>query len=154
MSKKGKLGFLGGALVGVGLGVLFAPKSGEETRKELKVQLSNLWDKVRSMDADEIKKEHGVGTVEPVVLRESAGTDVLVDVPSHFSEWPCVILPVLRVALWFIEQDQQVPVAILVPVSSGTRAIQVERRAFGEYSSGYLLDVVDDLLTFHTSFCC
>lgn len=55
MSKKGKLGFLGGALVGVGLGVLFAPKSGEETRKELKVQLSNLWDKVRSMDADEIK---------------------------------------------------------------------------------------------------
>ena len=55
MSKKGKLGFLGGALVGVGLGVLFAPKSGEETRKELKEQLSNLWDKVRSMDADEIK---------------------------------------------------------------------------------------------------
>lgn len=55
MSKKGKLGFLGGALVGVGLGFLFAPKSGEETRKELKVQLSNLWDKVRSMDADEIK---------------------------------------------------------------------------------------------------
>lgn len=55
MSKKGKLGFLGGALVGVGLGFLFAPKSGEETRKELKIQLSNLWDKVRSMDADEIK---------------------------------------------------------------------------------------------------
>lgn len=55
MSKKGKLGFLGGALVGIGLGFLFAPKSGEETRKELKIQLSNLWDKVRSMDADEIK---------------------------------------------------------------------------------------------------
>ena len=55
MSKKGKLKFLTGALVGVGLGFLFAPKSGEETRKELSNQLSNLWDKVRSMDSDEIK---------------------------------------------------------------------------------------------------
>ena len=55
MSKKGKLGFLGGALVGVGLGFLFAPKSGSETRKELGKEISNLWDKVRSMDANEIK---------------------------------------------------------------------------------------------------
>jgi len=53
MSKKS--GFLGGALVGLGLGFLLAPKSGEETRKELGVQISNLWDKVRSMDANEIK---------------------------------------------------------------------------------------------------
>jgi len=55
MSKKSKLGFLGGALVGLGLGFLFAPKSGEETRKELANKLSDLWDKVRGMDADEIK---------------------------------------------------------------------------------------------------
>ena len=56
MSKKGKVGgFLGGALVGLGLGFLFAPKSGEETRKELGNKLSDLWDKVRGMDADEIK---------------------------------------------------------------------------------------------------
>lgn len=55
MSKKGTLGFLGGALVGLGLGFLFAPKSGEETRKELASQISNLWDKVRGMDANEIK---------------------------------------------------------------------------------------------------
>ena len=55
MSKKGKVGFLGGALVGLGLGFLFAPKKGEETRKELAEQISNLWDKVRSMDTDEIK---------------------------------------------------------------------------------------------------
>lgn len=55
MSKKGRLGFLGGALVGVGLGFLFAPKTGEETRKELSKQISDLWDSVRSMDATEIK---------------------------------------------------------------------------------------------------
>ena len=58
MSKRGRrVGFLGGALVGLGLGFLFAPKSGEETRKELAKQMSNLWDKVRSMDADEMKKK-------------------------------------------------------------------------------------------------
>lgn len=55
MAKKSKMGFLGGALVGLGLGFLFAPKTGEETRKMLADKTSVLWDKVRSMDADEIK---------------------------------------------------------------------------------------------------
>ena len=55
MAKKSKMGFLGGALVGLGLGFLFAPKSGAETRKVLSEKTSLLWDKVRSMDADEIK---------------------------------------------------------------------------------------------------
>ena len=46
MSKKSKIAsFLGGALVGVGLGFLFAPKSGSETRKELSNKMSDLWDK-------------------------------------------------------------------------------------------------------------
>lgn len=58
MSKKGKLGsFLGGALVGAGLGILFAPKSGSETRKALAEEISVLWDKIRGMDADEIKNK-------------------------------------------------------------------------------------------------
>ena len=57
MSKKGKtFSFLGGALVGLGLGFLFAPKSVSETRKELANQISNLWDKVRKLDANEIKE--------------------------------------------------------------------------------------------------
>ena len=58
MSKKGKLGsFLGGALVGAGLGILFAPKSGSETRKALAEEISVLWDKIRGMDAYEIKNK-------------------------------------------------------------------------------------------------
>ena len=43
MSKKGGFGkFLGGIALGAGLGILFAPKSGEETRKILKEKLEVL----------------------------------------------------------------------------------------------------------------
>ena len=55
MKKKTKAGFLGGALLGLGIGVLFAPKTGVETRKMLADKTSELWDKIRGMDADEIK---------------------------------------------------------------------------------------------------
>ena len=56
MGKKcGAFKFLSGALVGLGIGYLFAPKSGSETRKELSLKISDLWDKVRALDANEIK---------------------------------------------------------------------------------------------------
>lgn len=58
MGKKSKTAsFLGGALVGIGLGFLFAPKSGSETRKELGEKISLLWDNIRGMDANEIKEK-------------------------------------------------------------------------------------------------
>ena len=44
---KGRGKFLGGALLGVGLGFLFAPKSGEETRKKLGKEISDLWEKLK-----------------------------------------------------------------------------------------------------------
>lgn len=54
--KKSGLGkFLAGAALGVGLGVLFAPKSGEETRKELKQKFDELVVKVKELDMDEVK---------------------------------------------------------------------------------------------------
>jgi gas vesicle protein len=57
MSKKKGLGkFILGAAVGAGLGVLFAPKSGEETRKELKKSLNELIDNLKELDKEEVKK--------------------------------------------------------------------------------------------------
>ncbi len=54
--KKGTAGkFILGALIGAGLGVLFAPKSGNETRKELKNKFSNLLDKAKSIDVEEVR---------------------------------------------------------------------------------------------------
>lgn len=46
-----------GAIVGAGLGVLLAPKSGKETRKELADKVHNLLDKVKDLDKDDVKKE-------------------------------------------------------------------------------------------------
>lgn len=54
--KKSGLGkFIAGAAVGVGLGVLFAPKSGAETRKELKQKFDEIVKKVKEIDMVEVK---------------------------------------------------------------------------------------------------
>ena len=57
MSKKSGLGkFLLGAGIGVGLGILFAPKSGKETRADLKKKMDNLLEKVKNIDVEEVKQ--------------------------------------------------------------------------------------------------
>ena len=57
MSKSGIEKFVAGAAIGVGLGVLFAPKSGAETRKELKKKLDELVDQAKNIDIEEVKKD-------------------------------------------------------------------------------------------------
>lgn len=49
--------FLAGIGIGAGLGLLFAPKSGEETRKLLKKKIDELVDEVKKIDANEVKDE-------------------------------------------------------------------------------------------------
>ena len=56
MSRKHGFGtLLTGALIGAGLGILFAPKEGSETRKELKNKMNNLMNQIKEIDYDEIK---------------------------------------------------------------------------------------------------
>lgn len=57
MSKKGLGKFAVGAAIGAGLGLLFAPKKGEEMRKEVKAKMDELLKKVSEIDADDVKNE-------------------------------------------------------------------------------------------------
>lgn len=54
--KKGGAGKLfGGIAIGAALGLLFAPKTGSETRKELKKKIDELIGKAKDIDIEEVK---------------------------------------------------------------------------------------------------
>ena len=55
MSKRtGLFGLLAGIGIGVGAGMLLAPKSGEELRKDLAKKLNELLDKAKEIDVNEV----------------------------------------------------------------------------------------------------
>ena len=55
MGKNGFGKFALGAAIGAGLGLLFAPKSGEENRKELKAKLDELLEQLKGVKAEDVK---------------------------------------------------------------------------------------------------
>jgi len=50
------LGFIGGAITGLALGVLFAPASGEKTRKDIMKKSKKVVKKVKKIDLDDVRE--------------------------------------------------------------------------------------------------
>lgn len=56
MSKNiGKI--LAGIGIGIGIGMLIAPDKGSETRKKLKNKLNEMYEKIKNIDAEDIKNQ-------------------------------------------------------------------------------------------------
>ena len=64
MEKKGTGKLLLGVAIGAGLGVLFAPKKGSETRAELKTKMDELIKQIRKIDINEVKEEFDAKVAE------------------------------------------------------------------------------------------
>ncbi|MDR1422490.1 MAG: YtxH domain-containing protein [Coriobacteriales bacterium] len=69
----GKFGsFVIGGLVGAALGILFAPRSGEETRAQLAEKADEYWGKgVSFYDQGKARVQEGVAGVQPVINQKS-----------------------------------------------------------------------------------
>lgn len=55
MKKSGFGKFIAGAAVGAGLGLLFAPRTGKETREVLKKKFDEVLEQVKSIKAEDVK---------------------------------------------------------------------------------------------------
>ena len=57
MGRRGIGKFIGGLALGAGLGLLFAPDTGENTRKMLQKKLEELVKKAKDIDVEEVKDQ-------------------------------------------------------------------------------------------------
>ena len=88
MSKKkgGIFKFVAGLGLGVGLGMLFAPKKGEELRKDLKIKFDELVNRAKEIDVKEVAEEFMNKVVDLKHELEDLDKEKVLDIAKKKSE--------------------------------------------------------------------
>ena len=84
--KRGLSKFLVGLSLGAGLGMLFAPESGEKLRKNLKVKLNDFLEEVKSIDIQEVKDDFVTRLDEIKLELEDLDKEKVLEIAKEKSE--------------------------------------------------------------------
>ena len=86
--------------------------------------------------------KHGMWAIIPVVLGIGMNTKVLPQVKTTLNDRVDVLLEVCIVVHWLVEQEQQVPVAVLAGITPSTRTVKIQFAALWKHIAGHLPDAI------------
>ena len=120
---EGFASFIAGALVGVGAGMLLAPKSGEELRKDLKQKISELLEQAKEIDVKEVSEDIKRRVNELKVEIEDLDKEKVLAIAKEKGEQ----LKKKANELFLLAKDKGTPVVEKAAADVRERAIQVTK---------------------------
>ena len=115
MSKKKGMGFIFGLGLGAGIGMLLAPKKGEELRRDLSKKISELLDKAKNIDTEEVKNN--------IVKKINELKDELTDLDKE----KALLLKEKANDLWEYTKEEGTPVLEKAALEVKNKSIQVTK---------------------------
>lgn len=123
MSKKKGMGFIFGLGLGAGIGMLLAPKKGEELRRDLSKKISELLDKAKNIDTEEVKDN----IVKKINELKDELTDLDKEKALDLAKEKALLLKEKANDLWEYTKEKGTPVLENVALEVKNKSIQVTK---------------------------